>query len=373
VLHHIQNPACATSFDNVLTFERSVLAYVCDPTAPCPPSEASLKQKLGDASGEWFFKKLWKKAAPSELGAAVAELMLLARTGGDIEQQVVDAFDNDTQFYKLATSPRFVFRFRALPAAVQAAIKKLLVLFYDDLLAGGFPPAVHGGEHALTRDRLLESFESANPKLGVCPACDGQKPGKVRGKLLADTDHYLPKSLYPFLAVHPWNLVPICLECNQRIKRAKDPVDFHDSAPLPNTFLPYVSGAYEEIELHVTRGQDGTLHLSFSDRASNPSRRMASLDRVFGLTERWSSRLKQMTECWRQTVVRHAERAGSNNTFDVGDELRDERTWIVKQCIGRDPFSILQAGYYEFAAADQDELATFREEPGRTRRLSRVA
>jgi hypothetical protein len=362
MLHHIQSPACATSFDKVLAFERGVLAYACDPITPRPPTEASLKQKLGDASGEWFFKKLWKAARPSELGAAIDQLMMLARTERDIEQQVVDAFDNDTQFYKLATSPRFVFRFRALPEPVRAAIQELLILFYDDLLAAGFPSAVHGDQSLLTRDRLVESFERANPKLGVCPACDGQKAGKFRGKLLADTDHYLPKSLYPFLAVHPWNLVPICLECNQRIKRAKDPVDSHDSAPLPNTFLPYVSGAYEETELHVTRSQDGPLHFSFSDRAGNPSRRMASLDRVFGLTERWSSRLKQDIELLRQRVVRQAERAGSNKMFDLGNELRAERAWIVKQCIGRTPFSILQASYYEFAAADQDELTTFREE-----------
>ena len=41
---------------------------------------------------------------------------------------------------------------------------------------------------------------------GICPICDlGQ---------VSNLDHYLPKSKYPIYAVTPYNLVPICRDCN---------------------------------------------------------------------------------------------------------------------------------------------------------------
>ena len=43
---------------------------------------------------------------------------------------------------------------------------------------------------------------------GICPSCTLGEPG--------ETDHYLPKTTYPELAITPWNLVPICGICNKR-------------------------------------------------------------------------------------------------------------------------------------------------------------
>lgn len=66
------------------------------------------------------------------------------------------------------------------------------------------------------------------------------------------TDHYLPKALFPDLAVHAWNLVPCCDECNRR-KRTKwvdgngdlEILNFYD-CPLPN-------GRFLEAELRFSR------------------------------------------------------------------------------------------------------------------------
>lgn len=47
----------------------------------------------------------------------------------------------------------------------------------------------------------------AAPSYGICPLC-GQRP-------VSTLDHYLPKSIFPSLAVTPYNLIPACSDCNK--------------------------------------------------------------------------------------------------------------------------------------------------------------
>lgn len=60
-----------------------------------------------------------------------------------------------------------------------------------------------------------------------CPYC-GKTPiiyydTKGWFKRLYDMEHFLPKSIYPTLSVNFYNLLPVCIACNQRIKRVNDP------------------------------------------------------------------------------------------------------------------------------------------------------
>ena len=76
--------------------------------------------------------------------------------------------------------------------------------------------------------------------VSVCPYCNRQytftsKSGKVRAQL----DHYYPKTLYPYLALSLYNMVPSCGICNQAkssLNTLKTPImypyeeDFEDEA-----------------------------------------------------------------------------------------------------------------------------------------------
>ncbi|HFK1721301.1 TPA: HNH endonuclease [Bacillus cereus] len=60
--------------------------------------------------------------------------------------------------------------------------------------------------------------------LNVCPYCNRQyistyysKNGRTRG----DLDHFFPKSLYPFLSLSFYNLIPSCKVCNSSLKGDK--------------------------------------------------------------------------------------------------------------------------------------------------------
>lgn len=60
--------------------------------------------------------------------------------------------------------------------------------------------------------------------LKACPYCNAQFIISVSksGKLLCHFDHIYPKSIYPYLSLSPFNLLPTCSHCNQ-FKSDEDP------------------------------------------------------------------------------------------------------------------------------------------------------
>jgi len=82
--------------------------------------------------------------------------------------------------------------------------------------------------------------------LRTCPYCQAnhinlhvKKAKGVRGasafQMRPPLDHYLPKSVYPYLAVSLSNLVPSCAQCNSGVKSAGDPRGKGFAHPLDNT------------------------------------------------------------------------------------------------------------------------------------------
>ncbi|MFJ3973237.1 hypothetical protein ACIPYR_34490 [Streptomyces parvus] len=67
-------------------------------------------------------------------------------------------------------------------------------------------------------------YEEARNRKGKCPICG---VGRVR-----QVDHHMPKSIYPYLAVVPINLLPICGDCN-REKLDKVPTCYAEQALHP--------------------------------------------------------------------------------------------------------------------------------------------
>jgi hypothetical protein len=70
--------------------------------------------------------------------------------------------------------------------------------------------------------------------LRICPYCQANhinfhvEPVRTRKgtefKMRPPLDHYLPKSIYPYLAVSLSNLIPSCAQCNSGVKAADNPL-----------------------------------------------------------------------------------------------------------------------------------------------------
>ncbi len=83
-------------------------------------------------------------------------------------------------------------------------------------------------------------------RLRICPYCQANHVNlhinRAKGARGAATfqmrpplDHYLPKSVYPYLAVSLSNLVPSCAQCNSGVKTAGDPRGKGFAHPLDAT------------------------------------------------------------------------------------------------------------------------------------------
>lgn len=75
--------------------------------------------------------------------------------------------------------------------------------------------------------------------LRICPYChlnhinyhyDDENPNSLM--LRPPFDHFYPDSLYPWLAISLYNLIPCCEQCNSRIKLAQDPTPVHLLSPF---------------------------------------------------------------------------------------------------------------------------------------------
>jgi len=83
----------------------------------------------------------------------------------------------------------------------------------------------------------------------VCPYCNRQYITPIysdQGRLRADLDHFLPKSIYPYFSMSLYNLVPTCKTCNQALKKDID-FSFGSINPYEDNYNDFFSFEIEPI------------------------------------------------------------------------------------------------------------------------------
>lgn len=366
MLHRINPPdaECQAIFSRILSFQRQVLAFACDPATTLPLTEAVVLAEFG-AAGEWFWKQLHAQSgkntgAENDLHRALESVIRYVRSHPGLGSVVLDSFDHDIDFPAHIDDPAFQFAYNTtLDNTARDALKALMVAFYEDMLCAGFPSVVHGAPTTFDRDALVRSFWAANPEIKVCPACDAQRPDSIGDKNYSDVDHYLPKSSYSVLSVHPTNLVPVCQGCNRSFKLTRDPIDLENDAPLVNIFVPYLRPALDFVAINTRRLANGPLQFSIIDVDGTRSRRVENLDRTFQLEERWCKRADQVKDSVREALsgarrimLKHEIIPREVDLQVELEEVHKERTALI----GKNYNYVLHASYLTFAANDQDEF-----------------
>jgi 5-methylcytosine-specific restriction endonuclease McrA len=365
VFHKIKFPSCVNQLERIVLFQRKLLNFACNSSTSLPITENQLKAEFGDEIGEWLWDKFWTKRksgkkVQSKLHKALEKLIKYIERHSTMSAKIMDAFDHDIQFHQHLNDPNFKFKYRGeLSLTVQKVVKGLLTAFYTDLLSSGFPSFIHGQTQKFDRDKFISSFWLANSKLAVCPACDGRRSPKIENKVYSDADHFFPKSTYPFLSVHYANLVPLCLDCNRSIKGDRDPIDDLNQEPLVNTFHPYANPAISQVDVIVSRNQFGKRQVKIEDKAGMPSRRVASLNRVFKLEKQWLDHLDYVVNSIVEAVRedrRKLTRRGLTLTledlkYDLEDKLKEN---IAK--LGEKHYYVMQCSYLRYTLTNNQEL-----------------
>jgi hypothetical protein len=246
--------------------------------------------------GQWLIKK-----------QAVAGLIegLFKLTQAE-RKRLWRAFENDIDFWNQLDNNNYRFLFPALPQKILKPGTDLLVSFYEKILGeGGFTGLSGQKTDKLDRSAVEKCYREANKRALLCPACLRALWGYSQRKSLVDRDHFLPKSIYAPLAVHPYNLTLICIDCNSRIKSDKDPLSptlqhrrrrirkHYKGISLLESFWPYSRPGLDELELQFDLQHDTTI-VKVVGKSSSPyaSIRASRFDYVFELSNRWSGFIK---------------------------------------------------------------------------------
>lgn len=239
----------------------------------------------------------------------------------------------------------------------QKAAKNYLLEFYEVLgTSSGFPAFLfqpQEGQTKFHRWGFIDGFTSANPNLRLCAVCDSTLYRTTIGsRPYTSIEHFFPKSRYPHLAVHPFNLVPICPYCNSGAAGATDPFG-DDKLGVLGLILPYQTnkqsrGLSEQTYVSVDPLHDREkhpFHLKILPNKNYPDAKtlIANFERIYKVQERWNREIDWIDQhvFRRITQFLMADVQSGNRLEDVAflvDRLSILMAIVSKENLGQDPF-----------------------------------
>jgi hypothetical protein len=364
VLHPIESPACSESLRQAVELQRQLIEFACRDTTMLPLTREIVLGSFPPEIGRWLVAVLWRTKGGTSQATRLCKLVTAVieyiQAHREICEHVLKAFDHDRDFDQKAYGSAFRFDYFGLDAAAKEVLGPLMSFFYEGIFARAGVPPPAAGEAKLTRIAFLQAFWKTNPRLNVCPACDDPKPDTVDVTPTDDVDHFLPKSIYPFLALHPYNLVPICGTCNSSCKLAKDPLDHTDDDPFLHSFHPYLRPALPAIDIVASRDNRGEIAYELRDRTPPlpRSRRVESMNRLLDLESRWRNRkaegdVRQRFRIYGLQSARYGQSVNENelrSALDLDIQERPRR-------VGAEANTVLEISYLRFVKNDPTEFA----------------
>ncbi|ACK66973.1 conserved hypothetical protein [Rippkaea orientalis PCC 8801] len=177
----------------------------------------------------------------------------------------------------------------------------------------------------ITKGSIRESFEQINKTLEVCPTCDFEI---IRDEI----DHYLPKSVYPHLSCHPFNLMPICGACND--KQIKGNIDLLRKGikiprQLEQILLPYRTDGlakhiYLDFDLSENFRQPINIQYYSQTTSSYDSNYLKIHANTYKLSSRWIKMSSNMESSLFRTIkkiIKNPDNKPYLNIFDIQEIL----------------------------------------------------
>jgi hypothetical protein len=367
MLHPIKPVTCLAEMNRLLGFQRGVLELGIALATGSALDDATFKRVLNDDAGRWFWdvhkrNNEWRDSLTSLVTAFTSEYSSQA--------QVLMAFDNDVKFQDHLDDPTYSFQYPALPSSLRVGIKKLFELFYEYAGGTGYPEEIHGKSgFKITRDFFIREHENvaANGILHVCPVCDQEISDRHPSLKIAicQLDHFFPKSKYPFLSMHPFNLIPTCSNCNSVFKTSADPLA--DGINFPpasqgtflNTYHPHKGRSIRELgKISINRNPQLEYQAQIQDSHGVSSYRIDSAQRVCKLPSRWKSRLNKERGIIPKVVewmLQESKRRYLKGPLSINAMVEDLESICDRFAVTQDSHHVLRDAYIQFALNDVEE------------------
>jgi hypothetical protein len=307
MLHPVNRPECIDALWLAVFIQEELLKLGLTAN---PTDKANLSRIFGQETVNWLLRY------KDDLIIGLNDYFHHPVTGDKLA--ILEAFRHDITYHEHFTDPGFVFHFQPkqnLPCGLSVSVGQWLEKFYDVVTSvkKGFPSIVTGFSSDINGQVIyLETLEK-NPSLNVCPACDGTWMERTSTGVLGSIDHFLPRSCYPALSVHPVNLLPICSTCNEKIKKNKDPLSEVHTRTLPETFHSYFRPARSIIQVQI--GASWTI----VDNGVCTQNQLLLFPDVFDLPGRWQKDADEFDKRIRRRI------RGSVDSFrDAGGALNQD-------------------------------------------------
>ena len=255
--------------------------------------------------------------------------------------------------------------------------KDFLCAFYDLWSAHGFatclfsPPLVE----SYTRQHFVREFEERNPDLYLCAICDASAYRTITdSRLYTSVEHFFPRSIYPHLSCHPYNLIPICSSCNSFIKGEKDPMDKNT---LTDLILPYQGQGLRKLAYITLQPRDswkkGLHPLTIKMKpvqGVDLGRKLEAFNDLYQVEERWDSELEQIEEqAFRRMCQFFALDLAMGTPLTDCELVREKMDLLMaftdRDNLGRDPFAFpliwMLKGYIDQLRDRGEEAIVFKE------------
>ncbi|MDD5368040.1 MAG: hypothetical protein PHQ40_03050 [Anaerolineaceae bacterium] len=261
MLHLLKPPKCGRELGYVIGLQRKTLEYSCAFTAY---NDVDYGNFVGADFVAWLNSRRFTRDEQDKcVRKFFQDFPRFLNCDPAQKQQVLKDFIHDQSFFRFLDDSTFKFFFSPAKSNVHTEAAKLLVYFYDFLGFAGYPANVMarilGGANGFCKNDIVAGFKEINPSIEyVCPSCDNAFTDSGNGNSEGYTlEHYFPKSLYPSICLHPYNLIPICSKCN-KVKGDNDPLapkDITDTAhPVPygEVFHPIQRPVLSQAELNFS-------------------------------------------------------------------------------------------------------------------------
>lgn len=178
------------------------------------------------------------------------------------KDKVKSAFDTNNKIQALCEGKLNPVRYSDLELNFAKVLKKFSEMLWEDY-SHNLKIQIKCGT---VKDHFDAFVASTHQEAKLCPFC-GLTGLKPEGSNHRDAyDHYLAKSIYPFISMNFYNLVPACHECNS-LEKGDHPVLFHKKSKKSQlVFYPFdIKHKTEKLDLKIVpkarKGKSSNSHL----------------------------------------------------------------------------------------------------------------
>jgi hypothetical protein len=359
MLHPLNVVACEAEMMQLVQFQRGLLELAIARAAKQSNNQSTFQQVMGVERGSWFWSRYnggetWKKHFDS--------LVDVCEQSNDTHL-VLDTFDHDIDFHNHLSDNFWIFEYSKLDNKLQDAIKALFEYCYT-YLKTGYDNKVHGTSGVkITRNYFLINYISTNKSIEVCPVCDARLEFKDLGQTdkegieipILTLDHLFPKAHYPFLSLHPYNLVPTCHICNTIFKGEKDPLTHAPSSAICHTFHSYKDRSIQILnKIEVFRSPpSGEVKVCINDPLNLSQYRIQNLNHVVNLPKRWNDNIQRLII--EPLIIILSHQSDGNNSRNQSDLLRDLKKERELCQVRKQSDHTLRIAYLEYALSNPRE------------------